>query len=405
MSMIDELGTDETPSAKRQDEQEKEAAIDTAKEQVLALYESSQAEGYDKEAHRNAIASLADLDDEGVVQGVAKIKECVQAEGAARREAETAIDWLEEHTHPDRGFRLQTLSEIDPRLPKRLLWHKDDEHGGILVCGQLAILTGEGGVGKSRLALQWALQACGEKVGDTGISVSAGNVIYVTYEDLPAEVRRRAKRILTGEDSPDGEKEFPDGFFVLDMMDYPLFLQQVGAHESSTPVRCNEWKKIWKVIRAKNPSLVIIDPIAEAYRCAGYPVSGVRAFRAALCREAQEGEFGILMLAHSSKAARSKEADPFDSRQVAGSAAWTDAARGVLALRWTETNEPGTGKHQVHLRCTKANHAASRWTETLESERGGAWTQAESSTAQAGRKAHEAFDNGKSVDEEIKGLF
>ena len=370
-------------------------AIDAAKEQVLDLYKSSQAEGFDKEAHRNAIASLAALNPEGVSQGIEEIRGRVQVE---RKEEESRV-WLEEYTRPGRGIVSQEAKEIDPRLPERILWHKDDEHGGILMQGEQAILTGEGGTGKSRLALQWALQFRGAEVGDTGIEIRTGNVVYMTYEDVPAEVRQRLVRLV-------GEDALPDGLKVINMMDNPLFLQPVGASENSMPCRSRQWREVWDTVRQDSPSLVIIDPIAEAYRSAGYSVSGVRSFIAALRKEAQEGKFGILLLAHSTKAARSKEADPFDPGQVAGSASWTDAVRGVLSLRWTESEgkidkaqldwtENEKGIHRVDLRCAKANYGASRWTETLRSEKGGAWTQAESSTAQAGRKAHEAFGNGK----------
>ena len=397
MSMIDELGTDETPSAKRQDEQEKEAAIDAAKEQVITLYKSSQAEGFDVAVHKDRIASLAGLNPEGVSQGIREIRGRVQTE----REEEELRVWLEEHTRPGRGIVSEEAKKIDARLPERILWHKDDEHGGILMQGELAILTGEGGTGKSRLALQWALQSLEKNVGETSIRIRPGNVVYMTYEDVPAEVQRRLVRIAGPKDP------LPDGLKVINMMDNPLFLQPVGASENSTPCRSKQWREVWDTVQQDSPSLVIIDPIAEAYRCAGYSVSGVRAFIAALRKEAQEGGFGILLLAHSTKAARSKDADPFDPGQVAGSAGWTDAVRGVLSLRW---NESEGGIHKVDLRCAKANYGRSRWTETLRSEKGGEWTQAESSTAQAGRKAHEVFGNGKqdggtSVDEEIEGLF
>ena len=351
-------------------------AIDAAKEQVITLYKSSQAEGFDVAVHKDRIASLAGLNPEGVSQGIQEIQKRVHADRDVRRDKEKALTWFEEETRPGRGINPRTLSEINDLLPERLLWHNEDEHGGILMHGELAILTGEGGTGKSRLALQWALQSLEKNVGETGIRIRPGNVVYMTYEDVPAEVKRRAKRILKEEDSPDGEKELPDGFFVLDMIDNPLFTQPVGAHESSTPVRCKEWEEIWKAIREKNPSLVIIDPVAEAYRCAGYFVSGVRAFIAALRKEAQQGEFGILLLAHSTKAARSKDADPFDAGQVAGSAGWTDSVRGVLSLRW---NESEGGIHKVDLRCVKANYGRSRWTETLRSEKGGEWKVEETS--------------------------
>ena len=375
------------PDSEQSEEAKKESAaaqdktaIDAAKEQVITLYKSSQAEGFDVAVHKDRIASLAGLNPEGVSQGIREIRGRVQAE----RDEEERRVWFEEFTRPGRGIVSQEAKEIDARLPERILWHKDDEHGGILMQGEQAILTGEGGTGKSRLALQWALQFRGKNVGDTGIGISPGKVVYMTYEDVPAEVRQRLVRLVGGENN------LPDGLKVIDMMDNPLFLQPVGASENSMPCRSKQWREVWDIVREDNPSLVIIDPIAEAYRSAGYSVSGVRSFIAALRKEAQEGKFGILLLAHSTKAARSKEADPFDPGQVAGSASWTDAVRGVLSLRWTESEggihkahldwtESERGIHKVDLRCAKANYGGSRWTETLRSEKGGAWKVEETS--------------------------
>ena len=51
-------------------------AIDAAKEQVITLYKSSQAEGFDKEAHRDGIASQdsAGLNPKGVSECIKEIK-------------------------------------------------------------------------------------------------------------------------------------------------------------------------------------------------------------------------------------------------------------------------------------------------------------------------------------------
>ena len=177
------------------------------------------------------------------------------------------------------------------------------------------------------------------------------------------------------------------------MLDNPLFQQD---SDNRLPTRCRQWNKIWQSIKKVEPTFVVIDPVAEMNRSIGYSETGVRTCVAALRREAQEGGFGILLIAHNTKGARAKDADVYDPGHIAGSAAWVDSARCALSFQYPKEDPLCSGERQkVNLICLKANYGASRWTETLRSEKGGAWTQAESSTAQAGRKAHEAFSNGK----------
>ena len=334
-----------------------------------------------------------------------EIKERVAAES---KDAELR-NWFEDYTRPGRRIVAQEAKKIDPTLPERVLWHCDDLYGSIIAVGEVGVLAGQGGSGKSRLALQWALESRGAKVGKTGVKVMEGNVIYMSYEDSPARVRQRLVHLVGGKDA-----DLPDGLKVINMMGVPLFLQQ---SENSMPCRSKQWREVWDTVHQADPTLVIIDPIAEAFRCSGHFVNEARSFHSALQIEALAGEFGILTIAHSTKAARAKGADVYDPGQVSGSAGIVDSARGVLSLRWDDEGnaqlgwKENEGVHQVSLRCIKANHGSSRWVETLRSDKGGPFTKVESLSAQASGKASEKFGSGKkkdeemSVDEEIKGIF
>ena len=80
------------------------------------------------------------------------------------------------------------------------------------------------------------------------------------------------------------------------------------------------------------PALVVIDPALDAYTGDPNNLAAVREFVSALGAEAAARSCGVLLVAHSRKAARGKDSDPFDPGQVGGVGAWADAARGVLTL-------------------------------------------------------------------------
>ena len=186
MSMIDELGTDETPSAKRQDEQEKEAqrakaevGKQAAAKAVKDILTASEGEEWTEEKHWKRMDKIVLQDKKDITDAVQKARK----RGKALLEYEQALEWLERETNPNNRFILRSAPKVNDPSPERLLWHSEhDEAGfgkpGLLMRGELAILSGAGGTGKSRLAIQWGLQACGCDVGKTGILTKPGNVVF-----------------------------------------------------------------------------------------------------------------------------------------------------------------------------------------------------------------------------------
>ena len=77
------------------------------------------------------------------------------------------------------------------------------------------------------------------------------------------------------------------------------------------------------------------------------------AFVKALAREAEQIGAGVLLVGHSNKAARqSANYDPFDAGHIAGTGAWTDAARGVMTLTRDKRKD---NKGKTVLAISKAN--------------------------------------------------
>ena len=230
----------------------------------------------------------------------------------------------------------------DPDRPPR---------GTILRCGEVAILSGTGGFGKSLLALRLALAAADGGDAAAGFQVEGGPVVLIGYEDSPGEIWRRLVRLREAERR---KTTIPDRITVIPNPP-PLF--------SITPDRrvqpCAEWPTIFGAIRVTQPVLVIVDPASAALADASVSESApVRAFLGMLRREAEVGGFGVLVVTHNTKAARNEEASGAKpgAGVVAGSAAWFDAARAVLSMR----RDPAHPEARL-VGLVKANYAASGW--------------------------------------------
>lgn len=92
-----------------------------------------------------------------------------------------------------KSINLQSLSseEVEPSRLKTNISEFDRVLGGGLVPASAVLLSGDPGIGKSTLLLQVA----------TSVAIEGANVIYISGEEAPAQIRMRARRLGT-EQSP-----------------------------------------------------------------------------------------------------------------------------------------------------------------------------------------------------------
>lgn len=298
-----------------------------------------------------------------------------EAAGAADSDAAWAVlqEKLARRFPTARGIM---AGQGDPK-PEPLLWGAG-VRGGVLCRSEVAVLSGAGGRGKSTLALQWALagalaEAGGQRHGDSGgLGVRAGKAAILSYEDSAWRLANRASKALALASLAELAQHLPRGNTAADaanvgvtlaeLRGWPLFGVAESSHALTRPQRLDAWAHAWGQIAQHKADIVIIDPAMSAYVADPNAVPFVRLFMDALYEAAQEHGCGVLLIAHSTKAARrTKDADA--TGNVAGSAAWTDAARGVLTLDYPP---PPSGerpdakqarlKRRV-LRCEKANYS------------------------------------------------
>ena len=245
----------------------------------------------------------------------------------------------------------------DHPKPAPVLWRDDPDRpdatdvDAVLSVGEVALLASAGGLGKSTLVLELASAAvAGAELGAAsmaacGLAVAVGPVVVVNFEDSAPRIAHGLKWCNAG--------KVPAKVHVAPgpgaAMGWPLPIAAANPTPAPIGTGCGE-----RCARSA-PRLVVIDPVSVALADVSTSETGpVRAFLRAVTAEATAARAGVLLVAHDTKAARDaarKGEDP-GAGAVAGSAAWYDGARGVLALS-------RTGDDRL-LRCVKANYGRHR---------------------------------------------
>ena len=245
--------------------------------------------------------------------------------------------------------------------PAPVLWRdsepgdndRDDEWApahSVLAAGETAVLAGAGGCGKSVLALAFAAAAASadqRRFGTTcGLRVRGGGAVIFSYEDSPVRIAHRLKRA--------GRQEG----LALRVVEPALPVFPLGADPDRPRehARAAFWGAVWAEVREARPSLVVLDTGPKAMGgVADYSPGPVISFYQALEREAQAGGFGVLLVAHDTKAARGG-GEP-GAGAIAGSHQWYDCARGALHL----APDPENPDSSLLLQCVKSNHGPRGW--------------------------------------------
>ena len=282
----------------------------------------------------------------------------LNAQYQALEKVATLIQW-------ERRPQARTAHEIDDDPPTSLLTAAG-QNGPLLIAGSVAILSGAGGTGKSRLALQIALQfAAANEDGpspDQLWKTAAGPVLVATYEDDPAITTERLRQQADRLECPGALGRV----HVLDLAGWPLFGPGEAQSYNSRPSRLLGFDVLAEEAEKIGPGLIVIDPALSAFVGESNAAAPVREFVATLAQLASKHNSAVLLVAHSTKAARSKqneETDPFDAGQVSGSAAWQDAARAGLVLTrdgdfWTlAISKSNYGPAFIKARIKQVGHA------------------------------------------------
>ena len=173
----------------------------------------------------------------------------------------------------------------------------------------VAMLTGDGGVGKSRLALQlaWALSDGGQWLGEAGHMPAAGadygsgfepvgpsTIVYATWEDSPDQIRGRLYRLEQTGKSGNGEN-----FKIADMRARGHLW--AASERYAVPGLTAAGKELRLACEQHEARLLVIDTLGVANGASEIDRAQVGAFFADWAAWADEHDCAVLLIAHPPK--------------------------------------------------------------------------------------------------------
>ena len=205
-----------------------------------------------------------------------------------------------------------------------------------LPAGSVALLTGEGGAGKSRLALQLAAGIAanrtspdswiaGKAAPKLGAAVPEGGlpVVYATWEDRAEEMARRLSQI-SGEPAQWCNPSLLDSLKILDLAGYGPLWTAPGRYDA--PALTQLGRALRNVVEEEQSGLLILDSLAAVYGANENDRGQVRDFMASWDAWATAAGCTVLIIGHPPKSAAG----------YSGSTDWHSAAR----ARWEISKEP-----------------------------------------------------------------
>ncbi|MYC08209.1 MAG: AAA family ATPase [Chloroflexi bacterium] len=173
----------------------------------------------------------------------------------------------------------------------------------------VSMLTGDGGVGKSRLALQlaWSLSGNGQWLGETGLMppngadygmgfepLGPGTIVYATWEDSPEQIRGRLYWLEQSGKTGDGQN-----FKIADMRSRG-HLWASGQH-NAVPGLTPAGKMLRHAAEQHKARLLVIDTLGVANGASEIDRAQVGAFFADWAAWADANDCAVLLIAHPPK--------------------------------------------------------------------------------------------------------
>ncbi|MCA3440550.1 MAG: AAA family ATPase, partial [Rhodobacter sp.] len=219
---------------------------------------------------------------------------------------------------------------------------------GLIPAHDVTLLYGDGGIGKSWLALQLAAAVATGKPW-LGLDVRRqGGALYVSAEDGHDDLHRRLSAVAAAHDMAATDLA---GLRLLDITLAPTTAFATFDRDNvmkETPV----WVNLRKLVGRTGTALVVVDTLADVFAGDEISKSHAREFVHLLQRFAKEQRTAVVVLAHPSLAGMES------GRGTSGNTAWSNSVRSRLYLERDAKLKDGKLKDVRKLSVMKANHAA-----------------------------------------------
>ncbi|TIP37610.1 MAG: AAA family ATPase [Mesorhizobium sp.] len=195
-------------------------------------------------------------------------------------------------------------------------WYVED----LIPMRQVTLLYGDGGVGKSLLALQIAA-AGAMSIETLGLAPCAGKVLYLGAEDEEAEFQRRLADVCKshGRDLSDLSM-----FRLLPMADKDALLSVPDKSGTMQPTPL--WLDVSEFAESYQPRLIVLDTVADLFAGDEIKRGQARQFITMLRKLAIRINCAVILLAHPSVQGMTS------GTGTSGSTGWSNSSRSRLYL-------------------------------------------------------------------------
>lgn len=316
---------------------------------LMALADDIEAGRLSEDGHQQAREALSKLSKD-VERGPSGFR---QAVAMAQTDLRGSLDTLTRAIEMATPLRVATWGSAHPD-PRQ--WLIDER----LPAGRVGLLTGEGGAGKSRLALQLAagvasggdnrewissphsMMRLGNAVPEDG-----ANVVFASWEDEPEEFYRRLHQI-SGQAAPWVKPERLKKLRIVNLVgEGPVWAPAQGRHISTMAELTVTGERLRRLCEQEDARLLVLDPLAAAYAADENARGLVRAFVSHWDAWGQANNCTVLILAHPPKSA---------GMSYAGSTDWQGAARALWTLQAEISKSPDDRPRIWKLDFIKGNY-------------------------------------------------
>lgn len=218
---------------------------------------------------------------------------------------------------PQIAIPTKTLAAITSTPPKERVFL---DGRGLLPIGNVTLLTGDGGTGKSLLALQLAMAVASGGAWLNG-TVRRGKVLYLSAEEDEDEINRRAHEIAAGEQLD------LNAMADLEIMSLVGDDAVLALENKGRLVPTNLFERLSLTMAKAKPELLTLDNLADVYAGDENSRPQARQFIGMLRRLAFRHQCVVLLLGHPSLTGISS------GTGLSGSTAWNNSVRSRLYLR------------------------------------------------------------------------